>query len=355
MENSLSSAFENALDVGCMTGVLAVVVQERFGKMARLLHLEIEYLHERIIRYVTQIGKPESEAAEEWRIIGKVFDTPDQMQRSFDSMQHLWANGFSRGASDRISIVEPYRAWPDLRLILMEEAPGTRLRHMIKDVQATPEHLRLLAAAAVKLHRCPLSIGSPLRVEQLLSSCHPRPQRLAKNFPELAAAINHIVAAARQIENGFAGDICTLIHGDFHLAHALMENENCRIIDLDDMSCGDPAIDLAEVFVFLKRTARKKKMADYIDGLRDEFVSSYAAAMGWEIIGREPLYESLLNLKRACKCFRVQDESGWQEKMVQLVEQAAACMQVMDLDRLDPGKFDFDKVIERYERCPGTV
>lgn len=352
MEDLLSAALKNAFDFDCMRDVFAVVVQERFGKTARLLDLKIEYLHERIIRYVAQIGQPPSTAAEEWRLIGKVFGAPDKMQHSFDSMQHLWANGFVRGAADRISIVEPYRVWPELCLLLMEEASGVRLRHMIKDMQATPEHLRLLAAAAVKLHRCPLSIGPPLRVEQLLSSCHPRPQRLAKNFPELAAPINYVVAAAGCIENGFAGDICTLIHGDFHLAHALMENENCRIIDLDDMCCADPAIDLAEVFVFLKRTARKAKIAAYINGLRDEFIFSYGAMMGWEIIGRVPLYESLLNLKRACKCFRVQDESGWQEKMVQLVEQAAACMQVMEQP---PGKFDFDNIIARYERCPGTA
>jgi len=352
MEGLSPSTIEIASSHTHMFGVLAVLAQERFGKLAPLLNLTAECVQRRIILYVAQICNPAAARTEAWRVIGKIYDTPNQMERSFECMQRLWANGFSRAANDHIGIPEPFRAWPDLRMLLMEEVPGVRLRHLIKDMEAGREHMRLLAGAAAKLHRCPSVPGPPMKIERLLSSCRPRPQRLAQKVPALAAPINYVVETGSRIEQGFGGDIYTPIHGDFHLAHVLVENEKCWLIDLDELSCADPAIDLAEMFVFFKRTAQKKKLADYINLRRDEFISHYGSTMGWEVAGREPLYESLLNLKRACKCFRVQDETGWEEKMRLLVEQAVACMQVMERS---PGKFDFDSVIERYERCPGAV
>lgn len=274
------------------------------------------------------------------------------MQRSFNVMQKLWANGFSCTAGDHIYIPEPYQSWPELRLVFMEEAPGVRLRHFLKDMEAGREHMQLLAGAAAKLHRSAIVTGPPMKIEHLLASCRPRPQRLAQKVPGLAAQINYVVETGSRIEQRLGGDIYTPIHGDFHLAHVLVENEKCWMIDLDELNYADPAIDLAEMFVFFKRTAQKKKLADYINRRRDEFIAQYGAAMGWEIIGREPLYESILNLKRACKCFRVQDESGWEEKMQLLIEQAVACMQVMEQSS---GKCDFDTALAQYERCPGAA
>lgn len=357
MEELIAPMLETALDVAAMFAVLAFVVQSRFGKNRQLRNLSVEHLQRRIVRYVAQIFDPEKAQSSECRMIGKVYESPEKMQRSFSAMQQLWANGFSRAAGDHIHIPEPYQSWAELRLVFMEEAPGVRLRHLLKDMEAGREHMYLLAAAAAKLHQSPIVTRSPMKIERLLSCCRPRPQRLAQKVPDLAAQINYVVETGSRIEQSFGGDIYTAIHGDFHLAHLLVENEKCWMIDLDELNYADPAIDLAEMFVFFKRTAQKKKLVTYINLRRDEFISQYGATMGWEIIGREPLYESLLNLKRACKCFRVQDESGWEEKMRLLIEQAVACMQVMeqDLDTLDRGGLDFSKAIERYERCPGTV
>lgn len=349
---NIPDTLEIALDAVAMCAVFAFIIQGRFGASTQLGNLTVNYLQRRIIRYIAQIFYPEKERTTEWRMIGKVYNTPKQMQRSFDTMQALWANGFSSTAADGISIPEPFQTWPELRLLLMEEVPGVRLRHLIKDRQAGREHIRLLAQATAKLHQCPLIPGAPIKVAQLLALCKPRPQRLAQKFPALAASIQYLIEAAPRIEQKFAHDLYRPVHGDFHLAHVLLENEKGWIIDLDELSYGDPAIDLAEIFVFFKRTAQKKKMAGYIEMLRNEFMAQYGATMGWEIIGRVPLYESLLNLKRACKCFRVHDESAWEEKMQQLVEQAVACMQVMEQDH---GQLDLAGAVARYELCPGTV
>lgn len=352
MEDLIAALLRTALDETAMCAVLAFVVQDRFGNNRQLRNFSIEYLQRRIVRYMAKIFDPEKEQVSDWRMIGKVYDSPEQMQRSFNVMQQLWANGFSRAAPDHIYIPEAYQTWSELRLVFMEEVPGVRLRHLIKDMEAGREHMRMLAAAAAKLHQLPIITGPPMKIEHLLAACRPRPQRLAQKVPALAAQVNYVVETALRIEKNLGNDIYTPIHGDFHLAHVLVENEKCWIIDLDELSYADPAIDLAEMFVFFKRTAQKKKMADYVEMLRNEFISSYGATMGWQIAGREPLYESLLNLKRACKCFRVQDENGWEEKTKLLVEQAVTCMQVMEQS---PGNFDFDHVVQQYERCPGTV
>jgi aminoglycoside phosphotransferase (APT) family kinase protein len=154
------------------------------------------------------------------------------------------------------------------------------------------------------------------------------------------------------MQKDLGDNVYTLIHGDFHPKHAHVDNGNVWILDFDSLKYADPARDLAELFIFLKRTEKKKRMSNYIATLRDAFLAEYFSAMDWEIAGRIPLYEGLTHLKRACKRLRLQDEADWEEKLRLLVEQAAACLQAMGKSKEKP---DLRKVIELYHRCPGSV
>ena len=354
IEGPFPPTLESALDVKRVNGVFATLVQERFGKHAQMRNVTVEHLQRRVIRYSVQIFDPEKQQIVEWQIIGKVYKERDKMERSFKKMQHLWENGFSREAGDGISIPEPFLFLPDLRLLLMEEVEGKPLRPLVKKMLATPDHMRLLARIAAKLHRCPIMPGEPFTAEDRLLHCDSEPGSIAQAYPHLADSIDYIYRTVRTIHMGIADNIYCLVHGDFHLGQVYIKNGNVWILDLDPLKYADPALDLAEIFVFLKRTAKKEGKANYnyIETLRDAFLSEYFSRMDWEIAGRIPLYEGLLHLKRANKFLRVQDEEGWETKVEKVVEQAVACIRVMESR---PTKLDLNKVIELYHRCPGTT
>jgi len=348
----LKNALAFGTDDAALSEVLNPLVRERFGNQARASRVAAEQVERRLIRYTIQIADAGDGASREWRIFGKLYGARPQMERGYEMMQHLWANGFSCAATDRIGIPEPMRCLPDLCLLLMPEVQGAPLRHLIKDMRATPDHMRLMAEALAKLQRSPIIAKPPLSVEAQLSHCNPSPEVLAQAYPDLVAAIAEIMSRARFIANDFGDKIYTLIHGDFHLGHALIDDRQVWLLDFDQLNCGDPAYDVAEVFAFFKRSAKKTKMADYLAGLKDTFIANYFSRMGWEIAGRVPLYEALLHLKRACKCYRVQDESGWEEQMRLLIAQAVTCLNVMEKQS---GPFDFNKAAALYRNCPGIA
>jgi hypothetical protein len=109
---------------------------------------------------------------------------------------------------------------------------------------------------------------------------------------------------------------------------------------------------LAEIFGFLKRTGRKKKNEAYICSFRDAFLDEYFSAMDTEIARSIPLYEAVIGLRRACKCLRVQDEAGWEEKLRRLVRQAAVSL--TSIERI-PETIDLSEVVAIYERSPGSA
>jgi aminoglycoside phosphotransferase (APT) family kinase protein len=352
MQGNFQQNLKNALNEMQMREALLSVTQAHFGSNTSVTHVAAEHLQRRLIRYTVQLDGVEKENRREWKIIGKIYGRRPQMDRSFEMMRHLWMNGFSRAATDRIGIPEPMLSLPDLCLILMPEVRGVPLRLLIKERRATPAHMQAAAKALAKLHRCPLLAKPPLTVEALIEQCNPSPYTLAQAYRELAPVINDLIEKARRIANNFGDDIFTLVHGDFHLGHVLVDEEQIWLLDFDQLNCGDPAYDVAEIFAFLKRSASRKKASDYFAELKDTFMAHYFSQMGWEIAGRVPLYEALLHLKRACKCFRVQDESGWEEQMRLLVEQSRTCMKVFEKEQ---GKIDFNKALALYESCPGAV
>ena len=352
MKDSLATTRNTALDENYMRGVLTPIVQERFGQHTRVHSLTTEPLQSRLLRYTIQIFDSEKKKTVETWMIGKACETPNQMEQSFKRMQQLWKQGFSCIAEDGIFIPAPYQGVEELSLILMEEAPGVALSQLVKKMFASPDHLRVLANAMAKLHRCPLILGKPFTIKDELLSCDPSPQILAQAYPELANEINYIIETAKAVQAGFGENIFTLIHGDFHPKHVHVDNGKAWIFDVNSLKYADPARDLAEIFIFLKRTDKKKRMSNYIAGLRDAFLTEYFSKNDWQISRRIPLYEGLIHLKRACKRFRLRDEADWEVQLKFLIEQGAACLRTVEKKE---EKLDLEKVIRLYHACPGSI
>jgi tRNA A-37 threonylcarbamoyl transferase component Bud32 len=320
-------AIENALDKNLMQAVFAAKMQQRFGKSMQVngLHLEViqRHTYRCVLRYHIDAFDPERAQEVQWRVIGKVLK-PDLGEMLFDNMRQLWMNGFSRAAADGISIPEPIEFIPSISMLLQEEVPGLSIKMLLKQ-SAQKEYFRQLARALAKLHKCPIVPSRIFKVKEHLLRCHPSHEFLALACPELAPSINRLVGQAYDIEAAFGNIELAPVHADFHLGQVHLENGHAWLIDFDVLSYGDPATDLGNLLVFMKSKARTNPE---IGGLIEVFLEEYFSLMDRRIAVRIPLYEGLSYLRRACKCFRLQEE-GWREQTQYLIEQGLAAIETM--------------------------
>jgi tRNA A-37 threonylcarbamoyl transferase component Bud32 len=320
-------AIENALDKNRMQTVFAAKMQQRFGKNLQVSNLQLEVIQRHtyrcVLRYHIDAFDPERAKAVQWRVIGKVLKA-DLGAILFDNMRQLWMNGFSRAASDGISIPEPLEFEPSISMLLQEEVPGLSVKMLLKQ-SAQKEHFRQLARALAKLHKCPIVPSRVFKVKEHLLRCHPSHEFLALACPELAPSINQLVEEAYDIEAAFGDIDLAPVHADFHLGQVHLENGHAWLIDFDVLSYGDPATDLGNLLVFLKSKAETNSE---IGGLIQAFFEEYFSVMDRKIAARIPLYEGLSYLRRACKTFRLQEE-GWREKAGQMVKQGVAAIETM--------------------------
>jgi aminoglycoside phosphotransferase (APT) family kinase protein len=72
------------------------------------------------------------------------------------------------------------------------------------------------------------------------------------------------------------------------------------VIDFDEVRLGDPNFDVAHFCAYLTLLGcRITAMAQVIDGLRDHFLTAYAARAGWQMDGRFPAFYAYTCLKIA--------------------------------------------------------
>jgi hypothetical protein len=100
----------------------------------------------------------------------------------------------------------------------------------------------------------------------------------------------------------------------------------------------------------LKHLDLKLQEPSYINSLRDVFIRTYFQGGHYAIAARVPMHAALIHLKRACKRFRYQDESGWQETILHQIDEGAMCM-----DRMGVQPQSTAEIAELYDECPATV
>jgi aminoglycoside phosphotransferase (APT) family kinase protein len=331
--------------------LLRTTVRERFGAGARIHKVAVERLNRRVLRYVVTLSRPGEAQNVSWSLIGKVYESADFGRRGFAALRQLWANGFGRASRDGIHIPEPYAYQPEHSLLLMEDVPGQSLKALLKRRTAGPDHIRLFATAAAKLHQCPVVLTDPSMIDDYLarSTVNARPEALAAAFPDLAADIAWVLKAARDAHCRFGEDTLALCHGDPHPDQFLIADGHLWILDLDRAGYGDPMHDLALVFVSLRGLESKASRAAYVRDVLDQFLAMYFPTHHCRAAARIPLYAALIHLKRACKLFRWQDEPTWEEKLRRQVRHAVSCMAMMQ-DAAEPRSLS--DVVEIYRRCP---
>jgi len=310
------------LDAGAMREVLARVCAARGDAATSIRSLEVEVLRRRLKRCVVRFhlelerggGPPVA-----LRVIGKVFRA-GLGEPIHAKLRGLWERGFDRRARDLVRVPEPLAFLPELRLLLLEEVPGRGLRDVLTETRS-PELLRRLARVLIKLHRVRPWPGPAFRMRGHLERFHPKYPALCEALPDLAGTIESIVRTAQERESGFDPAGFAAIHGDLHLSQVLIDGEQSYLIDLDNLSLGDPAADLANLLVFLRSSRPGREEPVLVSHLLDE----YFGAMDARIRERIPVYEAVTQLRRACKDLRFR-RPGWEPRARERIAQAAACL-----------------------------
>jgi aminoglycoside phosphotransferase (APT) family kinase protein len=315
--------------------------------------LDARQLNRSVVRYRMWCDDDKGRPQPSWICIGKVYPSRELGRRTFAVMEQLTSAGFCRQTAGRVRMPEPYAFLDDAHVLLMEEAPGTPLKQLVKKREASVEHMRLFAETLIKLHTCAPVVGAPYTIDDHLAfRCHGLTEKLAEAFPQLASPLAWMIETSRDLKRADAAGMCAVCHGDYHLGQVHVEDHYAWLLDADPLHNGDPAYDVAMVFFTLKLMQNKKKLSGYIDALRDEFVNTYFSRMAWSIAERVPLHEALIHLKRACKRFRFQDEPGWEKRIPEQIALAVDCLRMFQ-QRTPAGRFE--DVLEIYRGCPVTA
>ena len=331
-----------------MLGPMRALAQDVLEAPPAVRAIRVEHIERRLLRYSVQFGGDRAP----WSVIGKIYENESEGQRAFDGLRGLWDGGFPQQPPADIQIPRPYAYLTALRLVLMEEVPGTALKKLVRQRLAGPAEMQLFAAGLAKLHRSALAPGKPFRVDDHLEiRCAGLHEAMADAFPDIRARVRWMVERARELEAGQEPPR-TAVHGDFHLGQVHVRGGELWILDLDPLHFGDPAYDVAMVFVMLKHLEQKMRDPAYIRMLCDGFIAAYGALNGYEAAARVPLHIALIHLKRACKRFRYQDEPGWPETIRRQIEEGATCLERMGALATPRSASD---VVDVYARCPVTV
>lgn len=193
----------------------------------------------------------------------------------------------------------------ELRLLVMADVPGRTYR----EVMCAPEPaapMRRVGRALATLHGLPLAAGWPAprgMAEHASELARPAPDELARVRPQDAELVRAIYADALAQEP--FGVRPTMLHRDFHPGQLVERGERVAVLDWDAHAVGDPALDLANLLVYLET-----RLGDAAGPVQDAVREGYASAGDPAVLERVAPFAALTYLRMAAKRHRLGTDGG---------------------------------------------
>ena len=201
------------------------------------------------------------------------------------------------------------------RLALMEWAGGRPLSRLIFEKGGVAAAERA-GAAVTALHSAPAGHFELLTLERLLRDLHPAPDALPGKLGWRGAAIASAIGAMPDPVIRHTG----LCHRDLHPRQILDDGAQVRIVDLDQVGRGHPALDLANFSTYL--TVR---MPHHCVATERAFLTGYSTRTRSYVPGNDPtaetVYRAFTFLRLAVKACRLA-EAGWERRANALLDSA---------------------------------
>jgi len=137
---------------------------------------------------------------------------------------------------------------PELRLALLEAAPGTPLLPELIRNRGGADAERAIAACAgvaAALHRSSIPVGATRTLEDEIDAVRASVDAVTPLAPSLAASLHRHLGAVGELI-GDAPQPLGVAHGDFEPSQVLFDGPNTSLVDFDTMCLAEPALDLGQ-------------------------------------------------------------------------------------------------------------
>lgn len=212
--------------------------------------------------------------------------------------------------------VEPVGYVEAERIMLWEGSAGERLG---ESVEGTPGHLRAAGAALRDIHDWPVdAVERSLRSDPdremaaTLRSC----EHVAALLPDTGGALSALGADAACRVAREPTEAGHLLHGDFKCDNVLVEDgDRLRLLDLDRVTLGDPAVDVGKMISDLRWWAALRGLG------AEPFVESFLDGYGTcprHRLRRATAYADLFLLRSIGRRIPLH-EAGWADRVERML------------------------------------
>lgn len=211
------------------------------------------------------------------------------------------------GMAQPLAFIEP------LGMVLQTVVPGVSLSSLPAGdgrraaLMRTAENLALL-------HSLPPEVGEPRSIADFVAKqCRPGPEALAAEVPEWTPRLARML---RVLADGPRGDVGrSIVHGDLGLSQIFDDGVRAHFVDFDGVCISYPALDVGNVIVSMRLHGLSP--ADV-----EAFVGHYASRVPAETLRHLPTFIGMSYFRRAMIAFRTRQESGWRDRVSELLDRA---------------------------------
>src|SRR5437660_625057 len=290
-----------------MWAVLRGVLREVCGTDANIERLNsdarfTEHGKQRVVRYDLEARVAELPYIQRYQWVGKYYERGDEAARVAAVLRDIGASEGSRGAGLTVPTVLAYHA--PLHLLLLTYESGESVSSAI--ARDTGSILAAMGGALATLDSMPVYTPAIISPETLLADLRPRLEDLSAwrpcEAPGLRRAFAQIMDEAPRLPPHLS-----FVHGDFGPANLLWRGGEIVVLDFDKCARGDPALDLGNLLVQLRRITIRKpwKLRDFgsvrpalLDAYRRRCTSDHS----WE--NRVAWYERAILLRKVHRLLR---------------------------------------------------
>ncbi|MBI4312078.1 MAG: aminoglycoside phosphotransferase family protein [Chloroflexi bacterium] len=253
--------------------------------------------------------------------VGKAYREHDLARRNYEWTGRLRETTLGPGTA--VAIPAPLLLVPDIGLIISEyvRAPDLGQPLLSSDYEAP---MRLAAGWLARLHSIPplpgLNVKPPHHeVDKVEGWRQVVAPAVSSDAADKAGRVHE---SMRRMAERFAGERRTVIHRDFYHQNLLWDGRRLWVLDFDQLSIGDPAMDAGHFLAHVQYLAyRTTGRPDSLGKMEACFLSHYEQQSREDVRERLPWYKAYTFLKLAATEVTRQ-RTGWQRNVEALAELA---------------------------------
>jgi hypothetical protein len=245
--------------------------------------IPVHYVPERACTLRVKLGLRNGRTADtETRVLfGKTY-CYGEGEAAWQRLQTLWDSEARRAG--RLLIAQPLAYHPEIRTLWQSGLVGKTLNEVDANSGLFFELLAHAGSAVAELHRTPVPSAPSVTTGEIISKLETSAALLCRLRPslrdELRSSIEQLIAVSDRIG---IGPIATL-HGDLHLKNLFVTNDRVALIDLDNLSRGDPLRDVGSFVASLHyRGLIEGRGYQFTEDSSSRFIQSYRSNADWEV------------------------------------------------------------------------